>query len=143
MRTIKPYKAIETTPKELFENVVELSSKEIKILKDKLTKEARNEKCSISFVESDGITLYVYDLSMDDDNIKVLNTITSKVKKSSNSWKFGFMNNTSGKILLLFGGHTVADRESAIDVFKIACSIVKERFQPKVTEELIPFSIQK
>ena len=143
MRTIKPYKTIEVTPKELFGNVTELSSKEVKVLKDSLRKEAHKDNCSISFLKSDGITLYVYDLRMKEDNIKVLNSITNKIHKNSNSWKFGFMHKTSGKILLLFGGYTVADKESAIDVFKIACSIVKERFQPKETEELITFSIQK
>jgi ethanolamine utilization microcompartment shell protein EutS len=133
MKTVKAYTIKEVSARELFDSKSRsLTSAEIDALKRKIL-DCENK---VHFFTREGITFYV---SYTND-ITILSGITDMIKKTrKSSWKFGFVNRITGKIVLLFGGHVVADENSVKDVFKITSEVVKLRFNDP---ELIPFSIK-
>jgi len=149
MRTVKPYTTKASNAAELFgTKTCGYSSKAIKVLQNRIIKLAKESGHRVEFFTADDITLLTYykneiTILMDIPAPTMLFSNTIVDNTENTSWRFGFMNRLTGKIDLLFGGCSVADADSAVDIFKITCELVRLRFQPTVNEELIPFSIKK
>lgn len=136
MKTAKAYTVKEISAAEIFGIDSFVSAAEIEHLK----KKAKVKFSKIDFFSSEGITFYA--IHMEDITVlRHIKDLSPFTIKSKSTWKFGFVDKSTGKINLLFGGHTVANKNSCRDLFKIALDVVKYRYQDN--DKLITFSIQK
>lgn len=148
MKTVKSYSIKEVTGKELFKTNIPTrdlySASQLENIKSKITTDANKIGDKVDFLEDDGIIFYAYnDLKEDFTVLRHLRRMPKLFENDQHArWCFGFVNRETGKISLLFGGHSVADEASAHDVFNIARQVVQKRF-PSLAKHLITFSIKK
>ena len=134
MKTAKAYTVKKISPAEIFGSKSLVGAAEVAHLKKKVC----IKFSKTDFFSYEGVAFYAIHFE-DITVLRHIKDLSDFSMKSKCTWKFGFVNKTTGEISLLFGGHSVADKNSVRELFKIAADVVKYKFQD---DKLITFSMQ-
>jgi hypothetical protein len=101
----------------------------------------KREKLSVvEFYENDGVIFYASANAEKGGEFTSIDYIKDYTAESTGElWRFGFFNKKTGKITLLFGGHSIAKGKSEVfKYFEITKVVTTSKY--KNAQDLVPFA---